>query len=112
LAAEYYREKKFPKCIGAIDGKHVRIRKPFHGGTLYYNYKHYNSIILLVIVDMKYDFLMIDVGSYDKNNDGGAFEHRQQSLTGRQGFTKCLCKGKCTSKKCKASEPFMQFKSN
>jgi hypothetical protein len=61
---------------------------------------------------MKYDFLTIDVGSYDKNNDGGAFEHRQQSLTGRQRFTKCLCKGKCTSKKCKASEPFMQFKSN
>ena len=27
-----------PHCIGAIDGKHVCIRKPSHTGTLWHNY--------------------------------------------------------------------------
>nr|CAI5847444.1 unnamed protein product [Callosobruchus analis] len=34
-----------------------------------------NSIVLLALVDPKYRFLVIDVGSYGKNSDGGIFEN-------------------------------------
>lgn len=58
---------KFPNCIGAIDGKHVRIKCPSHSGSMYYNYKHYFSIILQAVADDHYNFVCIDVGGYMGN---------------------------------------------
>lgn len=63
----------FPNCIGAIDGKHIRIISPSHSGTMYYNYKHFFSIILLGIVDSDYKFVIVDIGGYGKQSDGGTF---------------------------------------
>ena len=40
--------------IGAVDGKHVRIRKFPNSGSLNWNYKKFNSIILLAFVDHNY----------------------------------------------------------
>lgn len=64
---------KFPNCIGAIDGKHVRIKCPSHYGSMYYNYKHYFSIILEAVADDHYKFVCIEVGGYGKQSDGGTF---------------------------------------
>ena len=61
----------YPHALGAIDGKHVTIRKPSNAGSYYYNYKHMDSIILLAIAGPEYECLYDDVESKDQVNDSG-----------------------------------------
>ena len=49
IADKFESRWQYPNAIGAIDGKHVVIRKPSHGGSHYYNHKHSHSIILTAI---------------------------------------------------------------
>lgn len=72
-AQEFWTRWNFPNCIGAIDGKHVRMKCPKNTGTLYFNYKEHFSIVLLALVDANCKFLVIDVGSYGKEGDSGIF---------------------------------------
>lgn len=41
VAAQYWNLWNFPNCIGAIDGKHIRIKFPASSGSMFYNYKHF-----------------------------------------------------------------------
>ncbi len=43
-----------PYCFGALDGKHIRIRKPKNSGKMYFNYTQFYSIVLIAVVT--YDF--------------------------------------------------------
>lgn len=69
----------FPKCYGAIDGKHVMIRAPANCGSEFFNYKGTNSIILLAVADDDYCFRYINVGCPGRQSDGGVFQ--QSSLS-------------------------------
>lgn len=64
----------FPGCYGAIDGKHVHIRAPDDCGSVYYNYKKQNSIVLFALVDHDYRFTYIDVGSNGSVSDSTVFQ--------------------------------------
>lgn len=63
----------FPNCCGALYSKHIRIQHPAHAGSLFYNYKHYHSIVLQAVVDADAEFIAVVIGDYGKNGDGGVF---------------------------------------
>ncbi|XP_068129722.1 uncharacterized protein [Hyperolius riggenbachi] len=74
IAQGFWTECKFPNCVGALDGKHIRIQKPVGSGSHYFNYKKYFSIVLMAVADADYKFVYVDVGSYDSSNDSGIFQ--------------------------------------
>lgn len=84
-AEGFKKYANFPNLIGAIDGKHIRIIKPQHTGSQYYNYKHFYSIVLLAICDANYNFIDIDVGCYGKSADSTINEYSEWTKKIKQG---------------------------
>lgn len=77
VANQFQRKANFPMCIGAIDGKHIRIENFPHAGSMNFNYKHYYSIVLLAIVDADYNFLFVDIGAYGKDCDSAILQNTE-----------------------------------
>ncbi|RUM45879.1 MAG: hypothetical protein DSY80_02865 [Desulfocapsa sp.] len=88
VADEFRRKWNFPHAIGAIDGKHVSIKKPPGSGSFYYNYKGFFSIVLMAVVNANYEFLMVDAGINGRVSDGGVISY---STFGRMMEQNKLC---------------------
>lgn len=74
VAKGFYDKFGFPHCLGALDGKHMRIKCPSHSASLYYNWKKFYSIILQAVVDSDNKFIAIDVGGYGSQHDSSTFQ--------------------------------------
>lgn len=73
IANGFYKKWNLPHCIGALDGKHIRIQNPNLAGSHYFNYKKFFSMVLLAVVDAEYKFMYIDVGAVGAESDGGVW---------------------------------------
>lgn len=66
-----------PHACGALDGKHVAIKKPPGTGTMYHNYKGFFSIVLMALVDADYKFMWIDVGGLGSQSDAQIYNQSE-----------------------------------
>ena len=77
LAEQFKVRWNLDHVLGALDGKHIAIKCPRNGGSLYYNYKGFHSIILMRLVDADYKFIWVDVGANGCASDATVFNNSE-----------------------------------
>ncbi|XP_069616315.1 uncharacterized protein [Ranitomeya imitator] len=75
IAEKFWSVCDFPNCLGAVDGKHIRIIKPARTGSKFFNYKKYFSVVLMAIADADCRFIAVDIGAFGRGNDSQTFKN-------------------------------------
>nr|CAD2165111.1 unnamed protein product [Meloidogyne enterolobii] len=73
IANGFEKRWNMPLCIGALDGKLVRLRKPNNSGSLYHDYKRNFSLNMLALCDFRFRIIYVDVGEYGYKGDANVF---------------------------------------
>lgn len=63
IAKEFNNKWNLPNCVGAVEGKHIRITRP--------PYREKCDVILLASCDANYTFTAVDIGTNCSHSDGG-----------------------------------------
>ncbi|XP_022224218.2 putative nuclease HARBI1 [Drosophila obscura] len=64
IAKEFERLWHFPHCLGSLDGHHIAFRsKTATTDASYTNYRQFQSVIMLALVDAQHRFLYVDASS-------------------------------------------------
>ena len=80
IANDFESQWNFQHCLGALDGKHVAMECPKNGGSCYYNYKGFHSLVLMAMCDANYCFTLVDIGSYGGDNDASIFSQSEMGI--------------------------------
>lgn len=91
--------------MGALDGKRILLQAPVNSGSVYYDYKHQFSLILMALVDAQYRFLYVDVGANGRQCDAGVFANC--SLSSALEKNSLNIPGPRTLPNCSISAPFV-----
>lgn len=70
LARDFQQKWQFPHTLDALDGKHIRMKKPPQSCSTYRNYKGFDSIVLMALVDAQYGFLRTQIRDEGSSSDG------------------------------------------
>lgn len=70
---QFWERWQFPNCLGAGDGKHIRLICPSNTGSDFYCFKGFFSLVLMAFIGPNYEFLYFDVGCQGSLSDGGIF---------------------------------------
>ena len=84
IAREFEAAWNFPNCLGALDGKHIAIECPKKGGSNFYNYKGFHSLVLMAMCDANYCFSLVDIGGYGRDNDASIFAQSEMGVAFEQ----------------------------
>lgn len=68
---EFEKRANLSNSIGTLERKHIRILQPSDSGSIYYNYKHFFSLILTALCDSNYCCKWFNIGGYGKDSDSG-----------------------------------------
>ena len=63
------------QTVGALDGKHIVIKCPKKGGSLYFSYKGFHYNVLIALVDANHKFIRFDTGENGSASDAAIFNH-------------------------------------
>ena len=66
-----------PHAVGALDQKHIAIKKPKKSGSEYFNYKGYFSLVLLALVDADYRLMWVNVRASGSSSDAQIFNRNK-----------------------------------
>lgn len=74
IGKDFDTKWQFPNCLGSVDGKHIRIIPPPGNGSYYWNYKGYNSLVLMAVANANYEIIYCHMGTNGRVSDGGVLE--------------------------------------
>lgn len=77
IAQKFEEKCNFLHCLGAVDGKHVRISPPPGSESYFYNYKHFHSVVLMACVNANFEFIWVETGTNGKVSDGGVLKNTE-----------------------------------
>ena len=72
---KFERKRDFPNCLGAAEGKHVKITPPTGSGSFYWNNRGFSSLVLMSAANANYELLYCDIGTNGRVSDGGVIEN-------------------------------------
>ena len=69
MSGKNWKQNSGSGGLGALDGKHVALKKPKNTAALYHNYKGFLSIVMLALVDEQYKLRWVDAGKAGSCSD-------------------------------------------
>lgn len=73
IGKNFYSRWGLPHCLGAIDVRSIKIKRPRKSGSKYFNYKKFFLIAFQAVVGPNRKYICIDVGGYGRQRDSIAF---------------------------------------